>query len=160
MLGSIGLLLLAFLAGYYTVKRLWLKESAFALSLALFAILNLLAAAIFRPMMAPWYSVYAGFFWIAVLALLSGLQREFFAAKQIKWAVLSTLASLGCLLLLALSNLSYRDKDAFRFSHGPASEGVMRHFLDVPTYGEINLFSFTVGAVSYTHLTLPTKRIV
>lgn len=145
LLGSIGLVLLLSLAVYYTVNRLWLKESAFALSLALFAILNLLAAAIFRPIMAPWYSVYAGFFWIAVLALLSGLQRQFFAAKKIKLAVLSTLVSVSCLLLLALSNLSYRDKDAFRFSHGPASEGVMRHFLDVPTYGEINLFSFTVG---------------
>jgi hypothetical protein len=149
VLAVCGLLLYLFLLYRYAAARRVATDfaavPAFSLALAVYSLAHLAAVSFFRDTLAPWYGTYSGLFWCSLYALMLhasiSATSPFQHRGRLVWRGLSLLG----LLPLLLVNLSYKDKDAFRLSHSPATEAALRRFYQCPTYAEQNLFTYTVG---------------
>jgi hypothetical protein len=154
-IGVVGFLTMAILLLVTVRRRLVTKTVCICLALAAFATMNIFAATLFRSYVAPWYGSFAALFWIAIIGISINLvdQRggeatEDSSSARKKGLSVAVMALPICFVYVAFfcSNLTYRDKDSFCDSHCPASASAMTNFATCPTYGEANLFSFTIGS--------------
>lgn len=145
VLAAGGLALYALLLYKYIAAKRFSTVPAFSLALAVYGLAHLAAVSLFRTSLAPWYGTYSALFWFALYALMVHAFSSSDTPFQQRGRFCLRLLSMAALLPLILANLSYKDKDAFRLSHSPASEAALRRYYQCPTYAEQNLFSYSVG---------------
>ncbi|MCA0315926.1 MAG: hypothetical protein LCH63_19055 [Candidatus Melainabacteria bacterium] len=149
VLAVCGLLLYLFLLYRYAASRRVATDfaavPAFSLALAVYGLAHLAAVSFFRTTLAPWYATYSAIFWFALYGLILHAAGCPDSPFQQKGRLMLRMALFLSLVPLIIANLSYKDKDAFRLSHSPATEAALRRFYQCPTYAEQNLFTYTVG---------------
>lgn len=156
IVGCVGLLFLLLLLFLHFKIRTALHKVAVAAALVGFGLLGALIISMSRDAIAPWYSLYAMYFWTGLVAASIVLFQEYRREpnKTHKPLVLQFCALFPLWVVVGLylqTNISYKDKDFYRRTHGPCSESTMRNFRTVPTYGEATLFAGQIGDLQVMH---------
>ncbi|HYM00140.1 MAG TPA: hypothetical protein VEZ90_14400 [Blastocatellia bacterium] len=155
LIGGLGTALLVFemLAGWRQMRRDRLQEYVPALGIALFGLLSLIQASMFRGLLAPWYTGFAINLWIAVAAFAyllwteqAGQNRAVMPITSRRVAPLSIVLILTVMLLY--SNRAYSDKSFLLKNRAPVSAACLRYFDTAPTYCQQFMASWSPGRVS------------
>jgi len=150
-----GLLGLAFLAGMLLAERRKLLPSAkFAVivSLVVFSAIASCLLIEVRAQIAPWYATMMKYYWLgfatlAILVLRAAFDSQTKKSQRERLLVggISGAAMLCFLVLYAMTNVSFEDKQFYLLTRTPASESCQRHYQTAPTYGEDLLFQWGAG---------------